>query len=79
MHENAEFDTIGMAYEKIMELFWRGNDLDEKTIFKGEHRKQFTYMYLENMTPITNLRTALNQMRLITAEGEGSSIFDLKG
>lgn len=31
------------------------------------------------MAPIINLRTALEQIRLITEEGEGSNIFTLTG
>lgn len=71
--------TIGMAYEKITDYFWALNDIDPVKLFSGDNSKQFTYMYLENMTEVINLRTALEQIRLITEEGEGSSIFTVTG
>jgi hypothetical protein len=36
-------------------------------------------MYLQDMTEIFSLRTALEQIRLIVAEGEGSSLFSVTG
>ena len=48
-------------------------------LFTGDSRKQFTYFGLENMTEIVDLRSALNQFRLIVEEGEGSSLFTLTG
>jgi hypothetical protein len=71
--------TIGMAYEKITDYLWVLSDMDHTKLFNGENSKQFTYMYLDNMTEVINLRTALEQIRLITEEGEGSSIFTVTG
>lgn len=50
-----------MAYEQIVDYLWALDDLDEgKTkLFNGVPMKQFTYMYLKDMAPIINLRTAL--------------------
>lgn len=69
-----------MAYEKIMNYMWKLNDMDkENKLFDGNNTKQFTYMYLQDMTEIINLRTALEQIRLIVSEGEGSSLFSVTG
>ncbi len=68
-----------MAYNKIMSYLWALNDLDSESLFNGDKRKQFTYMYLNDMVEIINLRTALEQIRQIVQEGEGSSIFDVTG
>lgn len=68
-----------MAYDKIMNYLWELSDMDEKALFNGNNRQQFTYMYLENMTEIVNHRTAMEQIRQIILEGEGSSIFTATG
>ena len=62
------FRTIGLFYELITEALWYLNDHETKNniLFDGNPLKQFTYHYLENMVEITNLRTALDQIRLIT-------------
>lgn len=75
----GEFLTIGMAYEKIMNLMWALNDISETELFNGNPEKQFTYLYMDNMTEVINLRTALEQIRIITQEGEGSSLFTTTG
>jgi hypothetical protein len=49
-----------------------------KVLFSGNPIYQFTYPQLENMTEIYSLRTALNQLRLIVEEGEGSRIFTVE-
>jgi hypothetical protein len=74
-----EFMTIGMAYEKITNYLWALNDMNSVELFNGDNAKQFTYMYLDSMTEVINLRTALEQIRLITEEGEGSSMFTVTG
>ena len=74
-----EFITIGMAYEKIMNYLWALDDMNAAKLFNGDNAKQFTYMYLQDMTEIINLRTALEQIRLIVSEGEGSSLFSATG
>ncbi len=50
-----------MAYNKIFDYLWALNDLDEtgNQLFNGNNRMQFTYLYLQGMTEIINLRTAL--------------------
>lgn len=68
-----------MAYEKIMNYLWALNDINANRLFDGNNAKQFTYMYLQDMTEIINLRTALEQIRLIVSEGEGSSLFNATG
>jgi hypothetical protein len=74
-----EFLTIGMAYDKITNYLWELNDMNANGLFNGNNAKQFTYMYLDSMTEIINLRTALEQIRLITLEGEGSSMYTVTG
>ena len=56
-----------MAYNKIFDYLWALNDLDEtgKDLFNGNNRMQFTYLYMQGMTEIINLRTALEQVRQI--------------
>lgn len=68
-----------MAYEKIMNYLWALDDISANKLFDGNNVKQFTYMYLQDMTEIINLRTALEQIRLIVSEGEGSSLFSATG
>jgi len=58
--------TIGMAYEKITDYLWALNDMDSKKLFSGDNERQFTYMYLDAMCNVIDLRTALEQIRLIT-------------
>jgi hypothetical protein len=58
--------TIGMAYEKISDYLWALNDMDSKKLFSGDNERQFTYMYLDTMCNVIDLRTALEQIRLIT-------------
>jgi hypothetical protein len=58
--------TIGMAYEKITDYLWALNDMDSKKLFSGDNERQFTYMYLDTMCNVIDLRTALEQIRLIT-------------
>ena len=58
--------TIGMAYEKITDYLWALNDMDSKKLFSGDNKRQFTYMYLDTMCNVIDLRTALEQIRLIT-------------
>lgn len=84
---NTGFLTIGEAYAEIMDKMWELADIENYlrdtehsvTLFTGDPRRQFTYFGLENMAEIVDLRTALNQFRLIVDEGEGSSMFTLKG
>lgn len=54
-----------MAYNKILDYLWALNDIDATSLFNGDKRKQFTYMYLKDMVEIINLRTALEQVRQI--------------
>lgn len=72
-----------MAYEMITDLMWSLHDLEDpskdKKLFSGNPLKQFTYMYLENMTEVIDIRTALEQIRVICEEGEGSSLFNVLG
>lgn len=68
-----------MAYEKISDYLWALNDMDQKRLFSGDNARQFTYMYLDTMCNVIDLRTALEQIRLITEEGEGSSMFTVTG
>lgn len=63
---SGEFMTIGMAYEKISDYLWALNDMDSKKLFSGDNARQFTYMYLDTMCNVIDLRTALEQIRLIT-------------
>ena len=71
-------------------MFWKLSDLEEENkksdnpvegiqLFAGDPRKQFTYFGLENMAEVYDLRSALNQFRLIVEEGEGASLFTLTG
>ena len=56
------------------------NSKGEKVkLFSGDPYHQFTYFGLENMTQIYDLRSCVDQMRLIVEEGEGSNIFSLSG
>jgi hypothetical protein len=48
-----------MAYDKITNYLWELNDISSENLFTGNNGKQFTYMYLDSMTEIINLRTAL--------------------
>lgn len=48
-------------------------------MFTGDPRKQFTYFNLPDMAEVYDLRSALNQIRLIVLEGEGASIFTVDG
>lgn len=50
----------------------------KNVLFSGDAANQFTYPQLTHMQEIYSLRTALNQIRLIVDEGEGSRIFDVK-
>ena len=55
-------------------------DKGEKVeLFSGDPLKQFTYFGLENMSPIVDMRSCLNQFRLIVEEGEGANLFKLEG
>ena len=84
---NTGFLTIGEAYAEIMDKMWELADIENYLrdtehsvkLFTGDSRRQFTYFGLENMAEIVDLRSALNQFRLIVEEGEGSSMFTLKG
>ena len=86
--ENPEFKTIGEVYGEIIDTFWELNDIEkfyrekyckekqsEIKLFSGDPRQQFTYFGLENMAEIYDLRSALNQFRLIVSEGEGANLF----
>ena len=46
-------------------------------LFSGDALKQFTYFGLENMSGIYDMRSCLNQFRLIIEEGEGANLFKL--
>ena len=86
---NPKFKTIGEVYGEIIDAFWELNDIEEFylknyckdenkpeiKLFSGDPRQQFTYFGLENMAEIYDLRSALNQFRLIVAEGEGANLF----
>ena len=48
-------------------------------LFSGDPLKQFTYFGLEDMSPIVDMRSCLNQFRLIVEEGEGANLFKLEG
>jgi hypothetical protein len=52
---------------------WQLSDEEDpkngKILFSGNPVYQFTYFQLEHMEEIYGLRTALNQIRLITEEG----------
>ena len=70
-----------------MDDLWDLNDLEtyliqkgEKVqLFSGDPLKQFTYFGLENMSGIYDMRSCLNQFRLIVEEGEGANLFKLEG
>ena len=84
---NSNFLTIGEAYAGIMDKMWELSDIENYLrdtehrvqLFSGDSRRQFTYFGMDNMAEIVDLRSALNQFRLIVEEGEGSSMFTLKG
>ena len=86
---NPNFLTIGECYSKMIDKLWELSDLetninkkagkDEVKLFSGDISQQFTYVFLENMTHIIDVRTCLDQFRLIVEEGEGSSLFKLTG
>ena len=81
LDNNEDFKTIGMFYEEIVEDLWHLYDLykgDPQNLWNGDTRRQFTY-FMEGLSPIYNLTTALDQLRLIVLEGEGSHVFDLFG
>ncbi len=69
-------------YSQITQLLWQISEQEDsqtgKVLFSGNPIYQFTYPQLENMTEIYSLRTALNQLRLIVEEGEGSRIFTVE-
>ena len=46
-------------------------------LFSGDPIKQFTYFGLEDMSGIYDMRSCLNQFRLIVEEGEGANLFKL--
>ena len=75
------FRTIGLFYELLTKALWYLNDHETgaNILFDGNPLKQFTYHYLENMVEITNLRTALDQIRLITEQGQGSNLYSATG
>ena len=55
-------------------------DKGEKVeLFSGDPLKQFTYFGLEDMSPIVDMRSCMNQFRLIVEEGEGANLFKLEG
>ena len=82
--------TIGDFYGTVVDSLWDLGDLEEivnkevnekekVTLFSGTPSKQFTYFNLEDMSEIYDLRSALNQIRLIVEEGEGATLFTLEG
>ena len=70
-----------------MDLLWDLTDIErylnskgEKVkIFSGDSRQQFSYFGLENMNGVYDLRSCMDQMRLIVEEGEGASLLTLTG
>lgn len=76
---NPEFHTIGELYAEITSILWDLHNHEDKVnrTFTGNAAMQFTYPQLTNMVEIYSLRTALNQIRLIVDEGEGSRIFEV--
>ena len=87
-HEtNPEFKTIADYYDDVMSSLWDLSDMErylnskgEKVkLFSGDPKQQFTYYGLENMSGIYDLRSCLNQIRLVVEEGEGSSLLTLTG
>ena len=74
---NANFKTIGEFYAEIMNELWDLADLEtylnskgeSVQLFSGDPLNQFTYFGLENMSGIYDLRSCLNQFRLIVEEG----------
>ena len=81
------FLTIGDVYAMIMDELWDLSDLEAflnkdqaepvVQLFSGDSSKQFTYFNLPDMAEIYDLRSALNQIRLIIEEGEGANLFSL--
>lgn len=81
LDSNDKFKTIGMFYEEIIEDLWNLHDLyggDPENLWSGDPRRQFTY-FMEGLSQVYDLKTALDQIRLIVEEGEGSHVFDLTG
>lgn len=79
--KSRKFRSIGMFYGEIMEDLWMYYDRyrDEPAkMFKGNIRRQFTY-FMDGLTPIYDIKTALEQLKLIVDEGEGSHVFDMYG
>ena len=87
-HEkNPDFRTIGDYYGEVMDMLWDLSDMErvltnkgEKVkLFSGDPKQQFTYYGLENMSGIYDLRSTLNQLRLVVEEGEGGNLLTLDG
>ena len=85
--ENRDFRTIGDYYGEVIDMLWDLSDMEnnlnakgEKVkLFSGDPLQQFTYFGLENMSKVYDLRSCLNELRLIVEEGEGSNLFTLEG
>ena len=82
------FKTIGQYYSEIIEKFWHLDDLEKYInemakkdkrelvkIFTGDQRKQFNYFGLGEMIEVYDLKSALDQFRLIVEEGEGVNLY----
>ena len=82
------FLTIGDVYAMIMDELWDLSDLEAflnkdqvepvVQLFSGDSSKQFTYFNLPDMAEIYDLRSALNQIRLIIEEGKGANLLTLE-
>ena len=87
-HEkNPDFRTIADYYGEVMDMFWDLSDMEKflnskgenVRLFSGDPQQQFTYFGLENMSGIYDLRSTLNQLRLVVEEGEGGNLLTLDG
>ena len=87
-HENnPNFKTIADYYGELMDMLWDLSDMEKYLNSKGEKVKlysgdpklQFTYFGLENMSGIFDLRSTMNQLRLVVEEGEGGNLLTLDG